>query len=61
MNIVASSTRRDDLLQDELTRKRMWVLRNYISDMNPLEAMTDVKKRMEGTLDNAEFIASMNG
>ena len=61
VNIVASSTRRDDLLQDELTRKRMWVLRNYISDMNPLEAMTDVKKRMEGTLDNAEFIASMNG
>ncbi len=61
VNIVASSTRRDDLLQDELTRKRMWVLRNYISDMNPLEAMTDVKKRMENTLDNAEFIASMNG
>lgn len=61
VNIVASSTRRDDLLQDELTRKRMWILRNYIADMNPLEAMNDVKKRIEGTRDNQEFIASMNG
>lgn len=61
VNIVASSTRRDDLLQDELTRKRMWILRNYISDMNPIEAMSDVKKRIEGTKDNEEFIASMNG
>ena len=60
VNIVASSTRRDDLLQDELTRKRMWVLRNYIADMNPLEAMTDVKRRMENTRDNTEFIATMN-
>ena len=61
VNIIASSTRRDDLLQDELTRKRMWVLRNYIADMNPLEAMNDVKKRIENTRDNQEFIASMNG
>ena len=61
VNIVASSTRRDDLLQDELTRKRMWILRNYISDMNPIEAMTDVKKRIENTKNNEEFIASMNG
>ena len=61
VNIVASSTRRDDLLQDELTRKRMWILRNYIADMNALEAMNDVKKRLEGTKDNVEFIASMNG
>ena len=61
VNIVASSTRRDDLLQDELTRKRMWILRNYISDMNPIEAMTDVKKRLESTKNNEEFIASMNG
>lgn len=60
VNIVASSTRRDDLLQDELTCKRMWVLRNYIADMNPLEAMTDVKRRMENTRDNTEFIATMN-
>ncbi len=61
VNIVASSTRRDDLLQDEITRKRMWILRNYISDMTPIEAMTDVKKRLEDTKDNQEFIASMNG
>lgn len=61
VNIIASSTRRDDLLQDELTRKRMWILRNYISDMNPIEAMSDVKKRIENTKDNEEFMASMNG
>lgn len=61
VNIVASSTRRDDLLQDELTRKRMWILRNYISDMNAIEAMNDVKRRIEDTKDNEEFIASMNG
>lgn len=61
VNIVASSTRRDDLLQDEITRKRMWILRNYISDMTAIEAMTDVKKRLEDTKDNQEFIASMNG
>lgn len=61
INIVASSTRRDDLLQNELTRKRMWILRNYIADMNALEAMSDVKKRIENTRDNDEFIASMNG
>ena len=39
----------------------MWILRNYIADMNALEAMNDVKKRLEGTKDNVEFIASMNG
>ena len=61
VNIVASSTRRDDLLQDELTRRRMWILRNYISDMTPIEAMSDVKKRIENTIDNEEFMASMNG
>ena len=61
VNIVASSTRRADLLQDEITRKRMWILRNYISDMTAIEAMTDVKKRLEDTKDNQEFIASMNG
>ena len=39
----------------------MWVLRNYIADMTPIEAMNDVKKRVEDTLDNEEFLASMNG
>lgn len=61
VNIIASSTRRDDLLQDPATLGRMWVLRNYISEMNSLEALTDVKKRMENTLNNEEFLASMNG
>ena len=61
VNILASSTRRDDLLQDANTLGRMWVLRNYISEMNPIEALTDVKRRMENTLNNDEFLASMNG
>ncbi len=60
VNIVASSTRRDDLLQDPQTINRMWVLRKYISEMTPLEAMNDVQKRMEGTLNNEEYLLSMN-
>ena len=61
VDIIASSTRRDDLLQDENTLNRMWILRKYLSDMNSLEAMEFVKNRMEQTLDNMEFLASMNG
>lgn len=61
VNIIASSTRRDDLLQDSHTLSRMHVLRNYIAEMNPVEALTDVKKRIETTRDNEEFLASMNG
>ena len=61
MDITASSTRRDDLLQDESTLNRMWVLRKYLSDMNSMEAMEFVKQRMEQTVDNMEFLASMNG
>ena len=60
VNIVASSTRRDDLLLDKTTLDRMWVLRNYLSDMNPVEAMTDVKQRLERTKNNEEFLMSMN-
>lgn len=60
VNIVASSTRRDDLLLDKTTLDRMWVLRNYLSDMNPVEAMTDVKQRLEKTKNNEEFLMSMN-
>ena len=60
VNIVASSTRRDDLLQDSATINRMWVLRNYIADMNALEAMSDVKKHMEATKNNDEYLLSMN-
>ena len=61
VDITASSTRRDDLLQDESTLNRMWVLRKYLSDMNSMEAMEFVKQWMEQTVDNMEFLASMNG
>ncbi len=60
VDIMASSTRRDDLLQDEKTLNWMWVLRNFLSDMNPIEAMEQVKKQMSLTSTNAEFLASMN-
>ena len=60
VNIVASSTRRDDLLQDKQTLDRMWILRKYLADMNALEAMDFVKDRLEKTKDNDEFLMSMN-
>jgi transcription termination factor Rho len=60
VNLVASSTRRDDLLQDKVTLDRMWILRKYIADMNPIEAMNTIRERMEKTLDNDEFLLSMN-
>ncbi len=60
VNIVASSTRRDDLLLDKTTLDRMWILRKYLSDMNPIEAMDFVKDRLEKTKDNDEFLMSMN-
>ncbi|MDR1527590.1 MAG: transcription termination factor Rho [Dysgonamonadaceae bacterium] len=61
VDIVASSTRRDDLLQDRDIVNRMWILRKYLSDMNSLEAMDFVKDRMEKTYSNDEFLISMNG
>ncbi|MBP5770063.1 MAG: transcription termination factor Rho [Bacteroidaceae bacterium] len=60
VNIIASSTRRDDLLHDKTTLDRMWILRKYLSDMTPLEAMTELKKRLEDTKTNEEFLISMN-
>ena len=60
VNLVASSTRRDDLLQDKTTLDRMWILRKYISDMNPIEAMNTIHERMQNTHDNEEFLLSMN-
>ena len=60
VDLVASSTRRDDLLHDETTQQRMWILRKYLSDMNPVEAMEFVEKQMKATLDNEEFLMSMN-
>lgn len=60
VNLVASSTRRDDLLQDKLTLDRMWVLRKFIADMNPIEAMNTIHDRIMHTKDNDEFLATMN-
>ena len=60
VNLIASSTRRDDLLLDEATQNRMWVLRKYLSDMNPIEAMTFLKSQLENTKNNDEFLLSMN-
>ena len=61
VNLVASSTRRDDLLQDKTTLDRMWILRKYIADMNPIEAMNSIHDRIIRTKDNDEFLLSMNG
>lgn len=61
VNLVASSTRRDDLLQDKTTLDRMWILRKFIADMNPIEAMNSIHDRMERTHNNDEFLLSMNG
>ncbi|MBQ2289436.1 MAG: transcription termination factor Rho [Bacteroidaceae bacterium] len=60
VNIIASSTRRDDLLLDRQTLDRMWILRKYLADMTPMEAMEFVKERLERTKDNDEFLLSMN-
>ena len=60
VNLVASSTRRDDLLQDKTTLDRMWILRKYIADMNPIEAMNTIHDSMSKTRDNEEFLLSMN-
>jgi len=61
VDIMASSTRRDDLLLDKDTLNRMWILRRHLSDMNSLEAMEFLKDRMERTENNDEFLVSMNG
>ena len=60
VNLVASSTRRDDLLQDQNTINRMWILRKFIADMNPVEAMNSIYNSMQKTKDNDEFLISMN-
>lgn len=60
IDLVSSSTRRDDLLLDEPTSKRMWVLRNHMADMNPVEAMEFIKKQMHNTKSNEEFLVTMN-
>ena len=61
IDIVASSTRREDLLIDKETQQRVWILRKHLSDMNPVEAMEFMKDRMKNTQTNEEFLISMNG
>ena len=61
IDIVASSTRRDDLLVDKETQQRVWILRKHLSDMNPVEAMEFMRDRMKNTHTNEEFLISMNG
>ncbi len=61
MNLVQSSTRRDDLLQDQTTLNRMWIIRKFIAEMNPIEAMNTVYDRLVHSKSNEEFLMSMNG
>ena len=61
IDLVQSSTRRDDLLQDPTTLNRMWIMRKYIAEMNPIEAMNTIRDRLVQTHDNEEFLMSMNG
>ena len=61
VDIVASSTRRDDLLQDAATLQKVWILRNHIADMTTIEAMNLVLNNMQDTKNNEEFLNSMNG
>ncbi len=61
IDLVKSSTRRDDLLLDAKTVQRMWVLRKYLADMNPVEAMEFIKGKIQYTTNNDEFLISMNG
>ncbi len=61
IDLIKSSTRRDDLLLDPKTVQRMWVLRKYLADMNPIEAMEFIQQRIKTSINNEEFLISMNG
>ena len=61
IDLVSSSTRREDLLLPKDILQRMWIMRNHLADMTPIEAMEFVRDKMKGTQDNIEFLASMNG
>ena len=61
IDLTSSSTRRDDLLLDDNTIQRMWVMRKYLADMNPVEAMEFINDRFKQTRNNEEFLISMNG
>jgi len=61
IDLVSSSTRRDDILLDDKTMQRMWVLRKFLADMNPVEAMESINDKIKSTRNNEEFLTSMNG
>ena len=61
IDLVASSTRREDLLLDKEMLQKMWILRNHLADMTPMEAMEFLLTQMRGTKSNEEFLVSMNG
>ena len=61
IDLISSSTRRDDILLDDKTMQRMWVLRKFLADMNPVEAMESINQRIKSTRNNEEFLISMNG
>ncbi len=61
IDLTSSSTRRDDILLDDVTVQRMWVMRKYLADMNPVEAMEFINDRFKQTKNNEEFLISMNG
>jgi len=61
IDITGSGTRREDLLMSKEALQRIWILRKYLADMNPVEAMEFIKERIQGTLSNEEFLISMNG
>jgi transcription termination factor Rho len=61
IDLTSSSTRRDDMLLDEKVIQRMWVIRKYLADMNPVEAMEFINDRIKQTRNNEEFLISMNG
>ena len=61
IDLVLSSTRRDDLLLDETTLNRMWIIRKFIAEMTPVEAMNTIRDRLVSTRSNEEFLMSMNG
>ncbi|MGW9687072.1 transcription termination factor Rho [Flagellimonas sp. 2504JD1-5] len=60
IDLISSSTRRDDLLLDETTIQRMWIMRKYLADMNPVEAMEFMEQRIKQTKNNEEFLLTMN-
>jgi transcription termination factor Rho len=61
IDLVASSTRRDDMLLEKEMMQRIWILRNHLADMNPVESMEFIKDRMKNSNSNEEFLISMNG